>query len=509
MPVIRTIKTSSGKTAVQLVERVKQETKIVKHIGSAGDNKELDLLMQKANVYCTDLDTKYITPLFPELFPEVIDTTINTPSCVEVLVDQLSFTHTLHTFAYEFLAFFYEDNGFHKLQNKLLQDLVIIRLIEPSSKLRSIELLQRYFAITYHKDQVYEPLQKLSMEKDKAEQIAITYAKKHLNFTFSLVLYDVTTLYFETTEADKTTDAAGNVSKGLRSHGFSKDNKPHQPQIMIGLVVTKEGYPIAIEMFDGKTFEGHTMIPVIKKLQETYGIETLTIVADAGMLSAENLDAIKASELSYIVGARLGNTPIKLLQEIAENLNKTENIYYQKATDKGLLICDYSQKRAAKDKSDRKKQLKKAQYHIENPEKMKRRTRFVTEETKNKKAKLNHELIAKDECKEGIKGYYTNLVPTEKFTVADMVNRYKDLWHVEKSFRIAKSDLQARPLFHHKKDSIAAHILIVFISLCIARTIEKDTGYSLKRVRDMIWQVQDIFFTDTKSNKQFCKRMDT
>jgi transposase len=317
-----------------------------------------------------------------------------------------------------------------------------------------------------------------------------------LGFNFSIVFYDVTTLYFETFKED---------AENFKKPGFSKDNKPQQPQIVIGLVVNQDGYPIAIDIFPGNTFEGHTMIPVLRKLQKAHGIKTLTVIADAGMLSQSNIEEIENAGLTYIVGARLGNMPTDKLRQISKNLNKTEGVYYRGALPRGILVCDYSQKRANKDRSDRKKQLKKAEYQIENPDKIKKRTRFVMEESKAK-IKLNQGLIEKDELREGIKGYHTNLEFTENSLI---IQRYKDLWHVEKSFRIAKSDLQARPIFHRKKDSIETHILIVFVSLCLTKSIELKTGYSIKRVRDMIWKILDIEFVDTLTNKQFIKRMKT
>ncbi len=500
---IRTTKTPSGKTAVQVVKRSHQQTKIIKHIGSAGNDEELAFFKRQAERYIIDAANTPV--LFPGLFGVTQPALL---SEVEHIVNRLSFTKTYHTFSYEFLSCFYALNGFDSLKNNLLKDLAIMRIIEPCSKLRSVELLKKYFAISYAEDSVYEGLPKIILLKEETEKTAIAYAKKTLGFDFSFVFYDVTTLYFETFKQDgDTKDAAGNIVKGFRKPGFSKDNKPQQPQIVIGLMVNRNGYPLAVEMFSGATFEGHTILPVIKNLQKKHNIEALTIVADAGMLSLENIEKIKEAKLHYIVGARLGSISPELLKDIAENLNKTENQYVTSETERGTLICDYSNKRAAKDKSDRNKQLAKAQYRIDNPEKTKRRTRFVTEETKTS-LKLNEELIAQDTLREGVKGYYTNLKLTKEVTEKDIVARYKDLWLIEKSFRIAKSDLEARPIFHHKKESIQAHMLIIFVSLCLAKSIELKTGYSIKKVKDMIWDILDIEFVDTLTGKKFLRRMD-
>lgn len=494
---VRTTKLSSGNISVQVVHRHHHKTDIVKHIGTAREDKELEQLKELAAHFIKTNDL--IPPLLPEAFG-------NSDADDLVSLKHLQFTSSHHSFAYEFLSLFYERNGFGAIDSNLLKDLAIMRIIEPASKLRSTELLKEYFAITYPINRVYEELRKIRLLKEDVEKAAVSYAQKNLGFDFSLVFYDVTTLYFESFKEDEDIkDEKGDTIIGLRKQGFGKERKPGQPQIVIGLVVNNDGYPIGIEMFSGKTFEGHTMLPVIKNLKERYAIKTLTIVADAAMLSLDNTKAIVEAKLSYIVGARIGSIPAKLLNDISTKLKKTENKYIRVKTSWGTLICDYSEKRAAKDRSDRKKQLLKAQYQIDNPEKVKRRTRFVTEETKATLT-LNQELIEQDALREGIKGYYTNLKKVSSKLISE---RYHDLWHVEKSFRITKSDLEARPIFHHKRESIETHILIVFVGLCIAKSIELKTGYSIKKVRDAIWRILDAELVDTLTNKKFTKRMDT
>lgn len=503
MYTIRTTKTGSGRTAVQVVDRAHSHTKIIKHIGTAKDAYELHTLGKQAEAYIQEHAPQ--RSLLPELFAEKE----TPPLAADTVIDRLSFTRTYHLFAYEFLSAFYARIGFDQLRSPLLHDFAIIRVIEPASKRRSIDLLKKYFGKVYEQTAVYEFLPILKLLKADTEQIAVSYAQAYLNFNFSLVFYDVTTLYFETfTEDADSIDANGNSMPGLKKNGFGKERKPGQPQILIGLVVNTDGFPIHVEMFSGKTFEGHTILPVIKKLKQQYQIETLTIVADAAMLSLDNIQEIADAGLHYIVGARLGNIPVSLLKAIAEGLQKTEGSYYSDKTDRGLLICTYSEKRAAKDRSDRKKQLAKAQYQIEHPEQTKRRLRFVVEETKTT-FKLNEDLLKQDTLREGIKGYYTNLTLGDTITAADIVARYTDLWHVEQSFRIAKSDLQARPIFHRKKDAIATHILIVFVSLCLVKAIELETQRSMATIKDMLWEIEDIAFTDTQTNKPYVKRMTT
>ena len=180
--------------------------------------------------------------------------------------------------------------------------------------------------------------------KIDAEKVAVNYARKNLSFDFSLVFFDVTTLYFETFKEDK---------DNFRKPGFSKDGKHQQPQVLVGLVVTKEGFPISIESFEGNTFEGHTMLPVILNLKKKYNIENLTIVADVGMLSFNNMEVLQKHNFSYVVGARIGGIKENIIKNVSEEINKQENYIVEAKTKYGRLLVDYSKKRASKDKSDR------------------------------------------------------------------------------------------------------------------------------------------------------------
>lgn len=484
---IRRTKTASNNTAVQVVFRHNHKTEIIKHIGTGRNEREIKDLFRRANQYIAI--NKNIPPLLPQIFY---------PTSVKhhlVDIENLKFTANYHDFAYEFLSHFYTLNGFNKIESSLLKDLSLIRIIEPSSKLKAVSQLAEYFRIVYPINRVYSDLRSIIGHKREIEKIAVQFAKTNLSFDFTLVFYDVTTLYFETFKEDR---------DNFKRPGFSKDGKSQQPQILLGLMVTKEGYPIGVEMFEGNTFEGHTIIPVIEALKKTYDIKKLTVVADAGMLSDDNIKALKNAGLSFIVGARLGNIEINLLKKISLKLNRQENTYDRRKTSKGTLICNYSIKRANKDKSDRDKQIKKARAQINNPEKVKKRSRFVKEQIKSTFI-LNNDLIRKDKIKEGIKGYYTNLKWVKSRLIVD---RYHDLWQVEKSFRITKSDLEARPIFHHKKENIKTHILIVFVSLCISKIIELTTGYSIKKVRDNIWRIIDVELVDSLTEQKFIKRMD-
>jgi len=484
---VRTTKTGSGKTAVQVVSRQYHLTKIIKHVGSGETPREIAQLKILALQFIQE--KQGLVSLFKEISKE------NESDLVSI--SNLEILNYRHRFAYDFLLKFYHLNGFDKIKCEILKDLVMIRIVEPTSKRQSLSLLNEYFGKVYSESTFYKNVGKLSKFKEDAEKLAVAYAQKYLDFDFSIVFYDVTTLYFETFVDDE-----------FRKCGFSKDSKSNQPQILIALVVNSDGYPIASNIFEGNKFEGHTIIPVVLALKKRHNIGSLTIVADAAMLSRANMDELNKNNLNYIVGARLSNLSQKLLKEISNKVKDKPGVFFKtKTEDNGLgyLICDFSPLRALKDRSNRKKQLLKAQNQINNPAKYLKRSRFVKETTKSV-FKLNEELITKVELLDGVKGYYTNL---ENINSKLVIDRYHELWKIEKAFRIAKSDLLARPIFHRKKESIEAHILIVFLALCVAKSIELKTGVSIRKIKEEIWKVLDIEMKDKLTGKTFIKQTKT
>ena len=167
--------------------------------------------------------------------------------------------------------------------------------------------------------------------------------------------------------------------EGLRKNGFSKDNKPEQPQIIIGLLVDGDGFPLSFSIFPGNTFEGHTLIPVLSALQERHKITTLTVVADSAMISKENIETLTNAKLSFIVGARLGYLSLAIVSETARQLNQTDGATIRIPWNKGFLICEFSSKRYTKDKSDTEKQVNKAQQVVDR-KKPAKRLKFLTGE---------------------------------------------------------------------------------------------------------------------------------
>lgn len=312
------------------------------------------------------------------------------------------------------------------------------------------------------------------------------------DFDFAIVFYDVTTLYFETFKADD-----------FRKTGFSKDNKSNQPQIVVGLVVNKDGFPVAYDLFPGNTFEGHTLIPIIKDFKKKHNIKNLTVVADAAMISADNINNLKSAKIDYIVGARLGNLQADVLSSINKQLPRTDLANIRLSTNLGYLVCDFSKKRFAKDKFEMEKQIAKAKEILKHPGK-KKKVKFI--KTTEAKDQLNTELIDKTNILLGIKGYYTNL---DEKTISNklVIERYHQLYKIEQAFRISKHDLKTRPIFHFKEEPIRLHILICFMALAVSKYVEIKTNQSLQAFLSKCKKITDARILNKINNKIILMRV--
>jgi transposase len=460
---VRTTKTGSSSTAVQVVRYEYGKTIVVKHFGSAREKGEVLQLKREALDWITR--TTHRQSFFPK-----------EPS-FDPLFTKYQHLGVKYTFLSEVLSQMFTVFGFDKLENKLLLDLVLIRIVEPSSKLRSRTLLSELFGRDYDLTFIYKSLKSFSLKKGDAEKMLIDFARDKLNFDFSFVLYDVTTLYFESFKQDE-------EEEGLRKNGFSKDNKPEQPQIIIGLLVNGNGFPLTFSVFPGNKFEGHTLIPALSGLCQKYQIGTLTVVADSAMISEENIKALQNTKLSFIVGARLGYLNQDTVTSISQKLQQTDGAAMRLPWKRVFLICEFSSKRYAKDKSDTEKQITRAQLVLDGKRPTKR-LKFLTGE---KAAQiLNQKLIDRTKLLWGIKGYFTDLALPDM----EIIKRYHNLWQVEKSFRMSKSDLLMRPVYHFKKEAIEAHVLICVMALAVAKFMELKSGKSIRVILDALKKVTD------------------
>jgi len=449
---LRTVKTASGKYAIQVVSKHLGILTVHKHIGSYGNEQEKAVLSKKAYDFIQQ-STGQIS------FSDHLTTT----SLSDIII-----TQSRPLFAYDLFSRCYEKIGLSIYPDPLIKDLIISRIYHPSSKRTLQEYLHESLGRTYSLKTIYRHVKKSlkSGIKEHYQKALISFAKEGLKDTLRLVFYDVTTLYFDS-----------HVKTTLKDFGFSKDHRPQDTQIVIGLVVNQNGFPLYFDTFAGNTFEGHTFVTIVDNICTLLNTRTLIIVADAAMISQDNIERLEAKGIGFIVGARLANLPQELIENITKKLVKQDGKMITLLYKNQRLICEYSTTRAVKDNHDRMKQIRTAHMVIDNPTTVTRKYRFV-QKSLNDEYKLNSPLIEKAEKLEGIKGYVTNT----KLDEQTIIDRYHELWHIENSFRITKSDLEARPIFHRLEETIKAHMVIVFAGLAIVKYIELATGMSIKRV---------------------------
>jgi hypothetical protein len=292
-------------------------------------------------------------------------------------------------------------------------------------------------------------------------------------------LYDVSTLYFETDAGD-----------GFRQSGFSKERRL-EPQITIGLLTGQDGFPLMVSAFEGNKAETKTMLPVIEAFMAVHGLPDVTVVADAGMVSEANQKAIEAAGLSFILGMKIPHVPYAVAQWRREHPDEQipdGQIFTQPwpAGPNGgrrdqVIYYQYRHDRARRTLRGIDEQVAKAEKAVAGQAPIKR-NRFI--QLSGDTHTVNRELAAKARALAGLKGYITNLraCPDGTPVTAEFViGSYHQLFQIEKSFRMAKSDLQARPVYHRKRDSIEAHLTIVFAALAVSRWIEHQTGWSIRK----------------------------
>lgn len=369
-----------------------------------------------------------------------------------------------------------------------------MRLIEPASKQRTVELLSHYFGISYSQ-RIYRNIPKLIKQKSVVEQSAYRMAVAKFKEPFYFILYDVTTLYFETFKADE-----------LRIPGFSKDNKSQQPQIVVGLLVTQSGFPLVCEVFPGNTFEGKTMLPVLESFMKEHKDIKPIVVADAAMLSEERLTELRTKNISYIVGARLANANLDLVKKAHAKLKNRNGASARFPSLNGDLVCEFSEKRYKKELHDLNKMIQKAEELV--AEQSIGKTVTFVKRISKEKVELNKPLIEKRKLLLGIKGYCTDL-PQANLSNEKIISHYHNLWRIEQSFRMSKSDLQTRPIFHRTQEAIRSHVLICFVALIIEKYLELETKLSLRDIRFLIWNITETHIQDRLTKETFTFRSPT
>lgn len=486
---IRQLRNRSGSVSVQIISKARGKYKVLKTVGSSMSEQEIakllclgkqeiERLSQQSELFLCESDFQ-IEQLFTSL----------SNSSLRIVGPEIIFGRI------------YDAIGFGAIAENLFRHLVIARIAYPLSKLKTVDYLYRYQGLTVSVDSVYRFLDKLNDSlKEQVEKISFAHTLKVLEGKISVVFYDMTTLYFEAEDEDD-----------LRKTGFSKDGKHSNPQIFLGLLVGTGGYAIGYDIYEGNIFEGHTLIPFIEKIAAKFNLNKPIVVADAGLLSTDNIKALEAKGYEYILGARIKNeseTVKKLIFE--QDFSNGKTICINKSEQTRLIIA-FSNKRAFKDQENRARGLKRLEKQI-NAGRLTKSN--INNRGYNKYLKMKGEIcieidypkFERDAIWDGLKGYVTNT----KLSNDDVIENYKSLWNIERAFRMSKTDLRIRPIYHRLKNRIEAHICLSFTAYTVYKELERvlkieNSKLSVKRSVELTHNMYQISYTlpqskHTKSN---------
>jgi hypothetical protein len=498
---IRRVRTASGATAVQIAEYDGGRRKIVAHVGSAHTEAELGILLERARELLADpaqgaFDLG-IEPAAPqsrlvtrEVSPALFDA--GPPGGAPAAAGPARVVSTDSRLLFQALDGVFEDLGFGVLGDDVFRDLVLARAVEPTSILDAGRVLADLGRKAASDKTMRRTLARCADRGYRDKVAGLCFAHVLASGDVSLVLYDVTTLYFEAEHEDV-----------LRKVGYSKERRV-DPQIVVGLLVDRHGFPLEIGCFEGNKAEKLTILPVIRQFQARHGIEAIVVVADAGMLSAGNLADLDEAGLGFIVGSRVTKAPVDLeshfrwhgdalsdgqvidtlTPKAGKNNDNSPALRAEPAWDRKehpkswRAVWAFSAKRFARDNRTLTAQENRARDVISGA-KSARTPRFV--KNAGGAPALDEKALARARKLAGLKGYVTN-IPVTVMPPAEVISRYHDLWHVEQSFRMSKTDLAARPMFVRKRDAIEAHLTIMFTALAVARETQNRTGLAIRNV---------------------------
>ena len=485
---------NSPRRSVQLVESVrsggKVRQRIVRHVGIAMDDDELVRLKELGEFIKAKISDERQPGLFPPepIAEQAIRASRAANKALRVDLKQLEEEQRVVTGIHEVYGATYRQLGFDKLlprsryraSHDSLLHTVMARIANPDSKRGSVRRLEQDFGVGLPLEKLYRMMDHLAgrvIERLKTRVGSATQAL--LPEPLNVLFFDCTTLYFESFTEDE-----------LKQNGFSKDAKHHQVQVLLALMVTREGLPVSYAVFPGATYEGHSFIPVLKDVQQRHPLGQAVWVADRGMFSDDNLKELEAQGCGYIVGARIKNLPKTLAEQILDTgaYRPLEGVAGMQVAqwrhgDRRLVVT-YNPARARKDQHERRKAVEKLIKKLgksDNPKALlghRGNQRFITIDG-DARLMLNEAKVKEAARWDGLQGIITNL---EDMPHHELLSRYRGLWQVEESFRITKHDLKVRPIYHWTPHRVQAHIAIAFMAFACIRHLAYRVALQKRRM---------------------------
>jgi hypothetical protein len=363
--------------------------------------------------------------------------------------------------------------GLDRAGDEVFEQLVTARIIEPTSKHDAARVLAEAGMPAVSYATLRRRLPAYATAGFRAGLSSVLAARAELG-PKALCLYDVTTLYFETDTPD-----------GIRQPGFSKERRL-EPQVTVGMLTDRDGMPLMVEAFDGNKAETKTMIPVVDAFIQAHGVTGLTVLADAGMLSEDNLKQVEDAGWGFVVGGKLPDVPDAIQEWLRRDpgADPADGLIVSQPALMGVkadlrrrtIHYQYKADRARRGLRGIDEQIRKAETTAAgHAQAGLKRNRFLT--LSGGVRTVNRDLEARARALAGWKAYVTNL----DLPAATIIGWYHQLWHVEHSFRMSKHDLRARPIYHHKEESIRAHLAVVMAALAVSKRIEQATGWTISR----------------------------
>jgi transposase len=388
---------------------------------------------------------------------------------------------------------------------KVLKNIVMAKILSPASKRKTAEIINEKFGIEHNLNCIYRMMDKIDASSiERIQKNIAAYNTKLIGKTITVLYYDVTTIYFESFTEDE-----------LKKLGFSKDHKSNQPQLILTMLISEQGLPLGYQLLPGNTYEGNTLISAINCWRKQYKKHKFVLVADSGLLNNANIEHLENEGINYIICARIKNLPKLKKQEILDFKSAQDNNtdwFFKKAfKNNRTLIISYRTSRAIKNKMDREKNLEKIFKKLsmsKNPSNFINNfgyKKYITVDSSSE-VQLNSNKIAMDEEWDGLHGIITNLNDASS---EDVYAQYRGLWRIEDAFRINKTDLKIRPIFHWTPTRIQSHIAISYITYACYKAVEhiiKDYGLNLSHrvIKDILEGVtasivrdkhtQDLYF---------------
>jgi transposase len=509
----------NGKKSIQIVESYRRadqvSQKIVRHVGQAITDREVEEMTRLAQSMINEMETEK-QPCLPFLDPLKVlkGNRQKKESSDTVKIKNIREEQRIIDGIGDVFGKLYNDlkldkliGGTHKDDqwNDILESCILARIANPVSKRRSASLLEEDYGIKIPLEKIYRMMDHVAdRESDIKQRIAQTTLSLFQE-QVDVLFFDVTTLYFESIDTDE-----------LKAFGFSKDCKFKEVQVVLALVTTTKGLPITYRLFPGNTYEGGTLMEMVKDLQTQYAIKNILLVADRAMFTEENLSSMESLGIQYIVAAKLKTLPKSLKSDIlhadyTEEVIGDEMHWLKEFEYKARrLVVGYSAKRAGKDAADRQrlvdrllKKVKGDKIKVQDLIPNYGSKKYISIE--NGSASVNQEKIKADAEWDGLHGVITNA--TDK-TSSELLSRYRELWQIEEAFRLSKHDLKMRPIFHWTENRIKAHIAICFLAFTLAkqavyRIALQQEPMSFEQIRNELLHAQSSVVIDLASQKKY------